>query len=211
MAPSFSRGGGVTNRNGARARAIAYIFPMVSVLSGLSFSERVLALSLAVSALLLALAHLSERLLGLTPCILCLDQREAHWAALGVAAAGLIAARAFRSRLGAAAAVGAAALVYAVSAGLAFYHTGVEYEFWPGPALCAGGGAVGPVSIDDLGAALDGAVDAPACNDVQWSLLGVSMAGYNLLISAGLFALTLGAALAETRRVQKGRVGGAPS
>ena len=190
---------------------IAYMSSMIGVLSALSFSERVLALALAVSAMLLALAHLSERVLGLTPCILCLDQREAHWAALGVAAAGLIAARAFHSRLGAAAAVGAAALVYAVSAGLAFYHTGVEYEFWPGPALCSGGGPVGPVSIEDLGAALDGPVDAPACDDVQWSFLGVSMAGYNLLISAGLFALTLGAALAETRRVQKGRFAGRAS
>lgn len=201
----------MTNRIGARVGAIAYISSMIGVLSGLSFSERVLALALVVSTTLLALAHLSERVLGLTPCILCLDQREAHWAALGVAAAGLIAARAFRSRLGASAAVGAAALVYAVSAGLAFYHTGVEYEFWPGPALCSGGGPIGPVSIDDLGAALDGPVDAPACDDVQWSFLGVSMAGYNLLISAGLFALTLGAALAETRRVQKVRFSGKTS
>ncbi len=184
---------------------------MVGVISGLSFSERVLALAFTVSALLLALAHLSERVLGLVPCILCLDQREAHWAALGVAAAGLIAARAFRSRLGAAAAVGAAALVYAVSSGLAFYHTGVEFEFWPGPALCSGGGAVGPLSIDDISAALDGPVDAPACDDVQWSFLGVSMAGYNLLISAGLFALTLGAAFAETRRVREGRMNGSQS
>ncbi len=184
---------------------------MYSALKGLSFSERVLALAFAVSAALLALAHGSERLLGLVPCVLCLDQREAHWAALGVAAAGLVAARAFGSRLGAAAAVGAAALVYAVSAGLAFYHTGVEYAFWPGPALCSGGGPVGPVNIDDIGAALDGPVDVPACDDVQWSFLGVSMAGYNLLISAGLFALTLGAALAETRRARQVRFGEKPS
>ncbi len=181
---------------------------MTDLLSKLSFSERVLALAFAVSGALLALAHLSELVLGLVPCILCLDQREAHWAALGVAAAGLIAARVFRSRLGAAAAVGAASLVYAVSAGLAFYHTGVEFEFWPGPALCSGGGAIGPIDIGDIGAALDGPVDAPACDDVQWSFLGVSMAGYNLLISAGLFALTLGAALAETRRVRRVRFGG---
>ena len=183
---------------------------MKAALSASSFTERVLLLSFAISAGLLAGAHLFERVGGLLPCILCLDQREAHWAALGVAAAGLIAAKVFKSRLGAAAAVGAAALVYSVSAGLAFYHTGVEFEFWPGPALCAGGGAAGPVDITDINAALNGGpVDAPACDDVQWTFLGVSMAGYNLLISAGLFALTLGAAVAETRRVKKGRFGSA--
>jgi disulfide bond formation protein DsbB len=96
-----------------------------------------------------------------------------------------------------------------VSAGLAFYHTGVEYKFWPGPALCAGG-VTGPVDITDITAALDGPINAPGCDDVQWSFLGVSMAGYNLLASAGLFALTLAAALAETRRVRRVRFGVTP-
>lgn len=180
---------------------------MFADLKAVPFVERVLIAALVVSGALLAGAHISEKVFGLLPCILCLDQREAHWAALGVAASGLIVSRLFRSSLGATAAVGAAALVYAVSSGLAFYHTGVEYGFWPGPALCSGGGAVGTISIDAIAGALDGPVDAPACDDVQWSLLGVSMAGYNLLISAGLFALTLYAALSETRRVRRKRSG----
>ena len=175
---------------------------MNGFVSRLSFTERALAASFAASAALLAGAHLFEKVGGLAPCILCLDQREAHWAALGVAAAGLIAARLFSSKLGAAAAVGAAALVYAVSAGLAFYHTGVEYKFWPGPAICAGGG---PVDLGDIAAALEGAVDAPSCEDAAWRMLGVSMAGYNMLASAGLFALTLFAAVAETRRARNNR------
>lgn len=181
-------------------------------LTSLSFSERALTLAFVVSAALLAGAHAFENFGGLAPCILCLDQREAHWAALGVAAGGLIASRLFKSRLGAAAAIGAAALVYAVSAGLAFYHTGVEYEFWPGPALCSGG-ATGPIEIDigQISAALDGPVDVPACNEVQWKFLGVSMAGYNLLVSAGLFALTLLAALAETRKIKRVRNTGSSS
>ncbi|MEM8770014.1 MAG: disulfide bond formation protein B [Pseudomonadota bacterium] len=180
---------------------------MIGVVSSLSFSERVLALSFIVSAISLTGAHLFERVGGLAPCILCLDQREAHWAALAVAAAGLAASRIFKSSSAAAAAVGAAALVYAVSAGLSFYHTGVEFKFWPGPAMCAGGGNVGPIDVGSISAALDGPVTAPACDDVQWTLLGVSMAGYNLLISSGLFALTLAAAIAETRRVKRGRYG----
>lgn len=152
---------------------------------------------------MLAGAHLFERVGGLIPCILCLDQREAHWTALGVTAAGLIVARLFHSKLGAAAAVGAAALVYAVSAGLAFYHTGVEYSFWPGPAICSGGGNV--VDLNSLTAALDQTADAPSCEDVQWRFLGISMAGYNLLASAGLFALTLFAAISETRLARESR------
>ncbi len=178
---------------------------MLDRLSGYSLTERALMAAFAASAALLAGAHLFEKVGGFVPCILCLDQREAHWTALAVAAAGLLAARIFKSRLGAAAAVGAAALVYAVSAGLAFYHTGVEYGFWPGPAICSGGADVG--GIDDILGSLDKKTDAPSCEDAQWRLLGVSMAGYNLLASAGLFALTLFAALTETRRVKRIRQG----
>ena len=177
---------------------------MDKLLSQLSFTEKALAAGFLVSAALLAGAHLFERVGGLLPCILCLDQREAHWTALGVTAAGLVAARLMKAKLGAAAAVGAAALVYAVSAGLAFYHTGVEYGFWPGPAICSGGGAT-VVDIDALAAALGQAADAPSCEDVQWRFFGISMAGYNLLASAGLFALTLLAAIYETRQARENR------
>ena len=179
---------------------------MIAYLSRLSLTERSLGAGFIVSTLLLIGAHLFERVGGLPPCVLCLDQREAHWTALGVTAAGLIVARLFNSKLGAAAAVGAAALVYAVSTGLAFYHTGVEYGYWPGPAICSGAGQIA-VDIGDIGAALEGPADAPACDDVLWSFAGVSMAGYNMLISAGLFGLTLLAALFETRRVRRARNG----
>ena len=172
----------------------------------LTLTERALGVAFAASAALLAGAHLFERVGGLLPCILCLDQREAHWTWLAVAAAGLVASRLFKSKLGAAAAVGAASLVYAVSAGLAFYHTGVEYGYWPGPALCADGVASGAaINLDDLNASLDKPAHGPSCDEAQWRLFGVSMAGYNLLASAGLFALTLFAALTETRAARRER------
>ena len=173
----------------------------------MSFTERTLGLSFLVSGAMLAGAHLFEKVGGLVPCILCLNQREAHWTALGVAAAGLIAARLFHSKLGAAAAVGAAALVYAVSAGLSFYHTGVEYGYWPGPAICAGGAGIETIDLGSLGASLTEKSDAPSCDDVQWRFLGLSMAGYNLLASAGLFVLTLFAAITETRAAKRTRQG----
>ena len=178
---------------------------MKTILTRLSLTERALALSLTASGALLAGAHLFEKVGGLVPCVLCLDQREAHWAALAVAAAGLAISKLAKSTLGAAAAVGAIALVYAVSAGLAFYHTGVEYGYWPGPAICAGGVGIGGVDIDNLGASLTQKADAPSCEDVQWRFLGISMAGYNLLASAGLFAFTLFAALSESRAVRRVR------
>ena len=178
---------------------------MMKLLSDYSRTETALIAAAGASAALLAAAHLFERVGGLAPCVLCLDQREAHWTAFAVAAIGLLFARVLKSKLGAAAAVGAVALVYAVSTGLSFYHTGVEFQFWPGPAICAAGGADGPVSLDALAAALSGPADAPACDDVPWTFLGVSMAGYNMLASAGLFALTAFAAAAETRRARKGR------
>ncbi len=195
----------VTIRLRRRRAFRRYIDGMLLSLQRFSFTERTLGLALAASAGLLAGAHLFERVGGLIPCVLCLDQREAHWTALALAAAGLMLARAFKSRLGAASAVGAAALVYAVSAGLAFFHIGVEYGYWPGPAICAGGGV--DISVADLAASLNEAASGPSCEEVQWRLFGVSMAGYNLLVSAGLFALTLFAALRETRAARHFKTG----
>ncbi len=174
---------------------------MLKAFSKLSLTEQALITSATASSLLLAGAHLFERVGGFPPCVLCLDQREAHWTALGAALAGLAIARLLKSKLGAAAAVGAVALIYAVSAGLAFYHTGVEYLFWPGPAICSGG-SVGPIDLNSLNDALTQKADAPSCADAPWRLMGISMAGYNLLASAGLFALTLFAAISENRRAR---------
>ncbi|MEM9495762.1 MAG: disulfide bond formation protein B [Pseudomonadota bacterium] len=175
---------------------------MVGWFSKYSLTERALLTAFVTSALLLAGAHFFERVVGLLPCALCLDQREAHWAALGICTSGLVAALVLRAKKGAAAAVGAAALIYALSAGLAFFHTGVEYKFWPGPATCSGGAGAIITDLASIGQSLSAPVEAPACDEAAWRFLGVSMAGFNMLISAGLFALTLLAALSETRAAQ---------
>ena len=148
-------------------------------------------------------AHLFERA-GYAPCELCLDQREAHWAALAVALAGLIAAFAVRARLAAAAAVGALCLVYALSAGMAFYHTGVENGYWPGPATCSTLGET-ITDVSSLQSALTEEPAGPACNEAAWRLFGISMAGYNMLISGALFALTLAATIDASRRAREDR------
>ncbi len=161
-----------------------------------------LVLAAAASAVLLAGAHAFERFGGFAPCALCLDQREAHWTGLAVAIAGLALGAVFKARRVVAAAVGAAALVYAFSAALAFYHTGVEYKFWPGPATCSGGGPV-DVSAGALADVLAGVAPAVSCVDAPWTMFGVSMAGYNFLISAGIFALCLLAAAHAVRDARR--------
>ncbi|MBU6371996.1 MAG: disulfide bond formation protein B [Alphaproteobacteria bacterium] len=154
----------------------------------------------AVSGALLAGAHAFERFGNLAPCILCLRQREAHWAVLGVAAAVLAFAALRRqppSRL-AAAALGVAFLV---AAGWAGYHVGVEFKWWPGPAACAGNG-LGDISGASIAAALDGPVKVVRCEDIAWSLFGVSMAGWNGLVSLAmaLASFTVAAVATQTQK-----------
>lgn len=150
--------------------------------------DKALLTSAIVSALLLVGAHIFQAL-GYEPCALCLDQREAHWTTLTITLAGLVSSIWFKAPLLAAAASGAAALVYAFGASLAFYHTGVEFGFWPGPPSCSGSEVI--TSITDLSSGFDPDKPRVACDRVAWKFLGISMAGYNLLASAGLFALTL--------------------
>ena len=179
---------------------------MKNVIDRLTTPEKVVSFALLISVTLIAAAHIMERFGGLEACILCLDQREAHWAAIGISVAALFSARILKARIGAAAGVGALALVYTFSAGLAFYHVGVEFEYWPGPAICAGGGGNTEVDLAAVQDALSGTkTDVVSCDDVQWSFLGISLAGYNLLISAGLIALTGLAAAAEFSRIRKMR------
>ncbi|MEM1409381.1 MAG: disulfide bond formation protein B [Pseudomonadota bacterium] len=143
-----------------------------------------LALCVGFSAALILGAHLFERVGHLAPCALCLDQREAHWAALGTGLATLLAARVARapSRL-LAAALGAVALIYMFSALLAGYHAGVEWSLWPGPATCSAGQDVSLATGADLLRSLSERGSGPACSDAPWRFAGISMAGYNAVIS----------------------------
>ena len=174
---------------------------LTKAFSSVGAPERALGIGVLVSAGLLAGAHIFEAF-GYAPCQLCLDQREAHWTALGIGVAGLVAARLVKAVRAATAAVGALALVYAVSAGLAFYHAGVEWRFWPGPATCTGGGDF-QLGEGGLGAALDKGPTGPSCVDAAWRLFDISMAGYNMLISAALFALCLAAAIFASRQTER--------
>ena len=84
---------------------------------------------------MLATAHVFENL-GYSPCTLCLRQREVYWVAIVLAALAIVIARG-RGAKAAWAFVALLAVAFLYCAGLAFYHSGVEWKWWPGPAACA--------------------------------------------------------------------------
>jgi disulfide bond formation protein DsbB len=117
---------------------------------------------------------------------MCLWQRWPHAAALLIGAVAL----AFGQRT--LAFLGAGAM--AVTAFIGGYHTGVEQKWWPGPSSCSGGGAnLSGTSGSDL-LSLDQPTGVVMCDEIVWQLLGLSMAGWNMVISFGLMALWLMAA-----------------
>jgi disulfide bond formation protein DsbB len=153
--------------------------------------------ALVVSAAMLAVAHAFQSFGGLEPCHLCLKEREVYWAAMAVSAlaiaAGLTRFRAPAPRLASL----ALALVFAYGTGLAAFHAGAEWKWWPAPEGCS---STGPVAMAALKALLAGAgAKAPACDQAPWVFLGLSMAGWNCLISAGLTGLSLTAAARRGR------------
>jgi disulfide bond formation protein DsbB len=144
-----------------------------------------------VSAATLAGAWFFQLVVGLSPCPLCLDQRIPYYAAVPLAI--VIAALADKKAL---ARIGFAliAIVLAIGCALAIYHAGVEWKFWPGPQDCSG--AV--VQLNG-GSILDQMSNTRVirCDEIQWQLFGISLAGYNALIAG---ALTLFAAWTAAKK-----------
>ena len=121
---------------------------------------------------------------GYAPCKLCLWQRWPHAAAIVIGALCLAFRREGLAWLGALAAL--------ATAGAGIYHTGVERGLWLGPTTCTSGD-VGSLSADDL---MNQILNAPLirCDEVAWSLFGLSMASWNALFSLGLAAIWVWAA-----------------
>ena len=155
--------------------------------------------ALIASAAMLAIAHAFQAFGGYQPCTLCLRQREVYWVAGGVA---LVAMAVVRSEPGArlkALSSALLGLVFLVGAAVAAYHAGAEWKFWPGPTACSGGG-VG-VSADAMAALVGGeAIRAARCDEAPWVFLGLSMAGWNVVVSIVLAALSFMAAVRERRK-----------
>lgn len=137
------------------------------------------------SAAVLAGAFGFQYIGGLLPCTLCLWQRWPHAVAVIFGVFGLALPQRIWPILGALAAL--------TTAGIALFHVGVEQTWWEGLATCTVD-AMGSVSVDDL-LNTDVTVGAPVrCDAIAWALFGISMAGWNALISLGLAGVWIGAA-----------------
>jgi disulfide bond formation protein DsbB len=138
------------------------------------------------SAVLLAGAFAFQYIGGLAPCQLCLWQRWPHAAAVLIGVVAL--ATGWRGLLW------LGALAALTTAGIGVFHVGVEQGLWEGLATCTAGSISGISTADLLNPAAD--VAAPVrCDAIAWQMLGISMAGWNVILSLGLTLVWLAAAL----------------
>lgn len=155
------------------------------------------ALGCAMLAGALAFQHIGD----LAPCALCIDQRKAWGAVILLAALALWPERKRRIAV-ALALLGLAGAAAFVGAGVAVFHVGVEQQWWAGTAECgAGFEGFGAGGVAELREQLL-ARPVVRCDEIAWSLGGISMAGWNGLISlaAGLGALWI--VLRDVKRIR---------
>ena len=139
---------------------------------------------LLVSVVSLGSAFVAQYGFGLQPCVLCIYQR---WPYAATIAIGLLASLFLRRSPLLPWALALAGLLFAVGAGIAAFHVGVEHHWWQGTAECTGTAGYGATTVEALRAQLKG-TPIVRCDEVQWSLFGISMAGYNFLAS-GVYAI----------------------
>lgn len=162
------------------------------------FLDRWRFFALLTSAAMLAIAHAFQTFGGLAPCELCLKQRTVYWVAGGIAAVAMVLVRMPGGPRLREASCWLLALVFLAGVGVAGYHAGAEWKFWPAPQECSGGGSVSLAALKDL---LNGAgVKMPACDRPAWVFAGLSMAGWNAVASAILVAMSIAAAIRERRK-----------
>lgn len=152
-----------------------YIIPPITRQTGLLIAG-------LISTALLGGALLFQYLGGLAPCSLCIWQRWPHLAVMILALAGL---RGIQPRL----MLMLICLAGIISAGLGAYHAGVEWRLWSGPTGCTAS-----LALDgNIAAITDQLLATPLvrCDEVAWSLFGLSMAGWNALISLDIVAIAL--------------------
>ena len=152
-------------------------------------------IALLLPAALLAGAYGSQYLGGLSPCEMCYWQRYAHWAGLALAAGALLLARMpDRGR----SLVWLAALAIMVSGAIGIYHAGVEAGIFAGHSQCTTTAVGG--SADEL---LKAVMSAPMirCDEIQFEFLGISMAGWNAILSVGSALIILWLSLKRPRNL----------
>ncbi len=140
------------------------------------------------SALCLAIALWFQHVAGLEPCPLCLDQRWAHGAAIGVAAVSVV----FMAPRRAAIMLAALALTFLAGTAIAAWHVMVEWHWVASPGCSTP--EFGDMSVDSFLS-----MDVVRCDEIAWSMAGVSMAGWNAIVSLMLAAAAITGSLVSWR------------
>lgn len=151
-----------------------------------AYRSETVAIALGLLAAALLLGALGFQYLDrLPPCEMCLWQRWPHLAAaiVGIVGGGAVSAGLLNRSSGRPIAV-LTALLVAASGVIAVYHAGVEWHWWPGPSQCTGSAFKYTGTLD---------LNAPVvmCDRAAWRLFGLSLAGYNAIISLGAALLGL--------------------
>ena len=150
----------------------------------MTFSRFLILIATAGSAMLLLGAFGFQYIGDLAPCKMCIWQRYPHGAAIGIGALALVISGAGLAYVG--------ALSTLVTAAIGGFHAGVEQGWWQGPTTCTSG-PVGGLSSEEL---MNQIMSAPLvrCDEIPWQMLGLSMAGWNAVLSLCLCGLWIAAA-----------------
>jgi disulfide bond formation protein DsbB len=153
---------------------------------------------LAASILVLGTALLSQYVGGLQPCVLCLYQRAPYVITIVVSGLALGLATGWPRLVPTRGVLAVCAAVFLIGAGIAAYHVGVEQGWWIGTDACAGPDLQATTAAE----LREQLLRAPIvrCDDVAWSIFGISMAGYNFLVSLVLAGGCLWLARAQPHR-----------
>lgn len=155
-------------------------------LSRIQLSVLLLLGMIAVIATVLGFQHIG----GYIPCKLCLEQREPYYVAIPLGAFALLAILFSWPEILVRLLLAAIALLMLYTAYLAGFHSGVEWGWWPGPTDC--GATAGNISTDvnDLLGDLS-ATQPPSCDEAAGRFLGLSFAGWNVIVSLVLAAIAI--------------------
>jgi disulfide bond formation protein DsbB len=155
----------------------------------LTFARKEPQLTAAALVALIGLATIGgffffQYVLGYPPCPLCLEQRNAYYVAVPLAALLWLGGSYGASNKVLVAGFAVIAAVMLWNSGLAAYHAGVEWKFWPGPQDCSG-------PINNFGSAKNllktlNNISVVRCDQAAWRFLGLSLAGYDVLVSLAL-------------------------
>ena len=137
-------------------------------------------IAMATPFFLLSGAYISQYGFGLFPCEMCWWQRYPHFAALAFSLIGFFMIG-YRKVF-----ISLSAIALAVSGLIGGFHAGVEYSWWAGITPCA-------VTMSGEGDFLESLMKAPLvrCDVAPWDLFGISLAGYNFLVSMAASVLII--------------------